>query len=183
MRCFPKLLVTGIAVLACASSWAQGPTHHLGRTPTAKEMAALDICIGPEGQGLPPGSGSAKEGAPIFTQKCAICHGLNGEGGVGPRLVGGQGTLADISPVKTVGSFWPNAPAVWDFINRAMPQTQPGSLKPEEVYAVLAFILYRNGIIKEGDVLDPKTLPKIQMPNRNGFVPAVPVYPDGLHGG
>jgi S-disulfanyl-L-cysteine oxidoreductase SoxD len=179
MRCSPKLLLLpGVILLACIEGLAQGPVYHMGRPPKAEEMRALDVCIGPEGQGLPAGSGNATQGAPIYMQKCAICHGLNGEGGVGPKLVGGVGTLTDAQPVRTIGSFWPNAPSIWDFINRSMPQTQPGSLVPDEVYAVLAFLLTRNGIIKESDVLDATTLPKVKMPNHDGFVPAKPMYPE-----
>lgn len=179
MRCSLKLsLFTGIILVACTEGLAQGPTYHLGRTPKTEEIRTLDIAIGPEGQGLPPGNGSANQGAPIYMRKCAICHGLNGEGGSGPRLVGGVGTLTDAHPIKTIGSFWPNTPAIWDFINRAMPLNQPGSLKTDEVYAVLAFLLNRSGIIKEGDVLDANTVSKLKMPNHDGFIPAIPVYPE-----
>src|ERR1700686_149004 len=165
MRCSPKLLLlSGVILLACIEGLAQGSVYHMGRPPKAEEMRALDVCVGPEGQGLPAGSGNATQGAPIYMQKCAICHGLNGEGGVGPKLVGGVGTLTEAQPGRTIGSFWPNAPSIGDFINRAMPQTQPGSLVPDEVYAVLAFLLTRNGIIKESDVLDATTLPKVKMP-------------------
>jgi mono/diheme cytochrome c family protein len=178
MRCSPNLLVSGLVLLSCAGAFAQGTTYNLGRTPSAEEIRALDIAIGPDGKELPPGSGTAKEGAQIFAEKCAACHGTTGEGGVAPRLVGGKGTLTSLHPQKTVGSFWASATTVWDYINRAMPQNQPGSLRPNEVYALTAFLLNRNGIIEESYTLDVKSLPKVQMPNRNGFIPAVVVYPE-----
>src|ERR1019366_6843772 len=122
---------------------------------------------------LPAGNGTAKDGAKIYAEKCAACHGPSGEGSqMGNRLVGGQGTLTSADPVKTIGSYWAFATTVYDYINRAMPKGQGGSLTPNEVYAVTAFILYRNNIIKESDVMDAKSLPKVQMPNRNGFIPA-----------
>jgi cytochrome c len=155
---------------------AQTPAYsNIGRAPTKEEIQAWDISVGPDGKGLPPGSGSAKDGAPIFAVKCAVCHGPNGEGAkIGPRVVGGIAdteTLTTLKPVRTVGGYWPYATTVWDFINRAMPRGQSGTLTANEVYALTAFILAKSNIIKEDDVLDAKTLPKVQMPNRNGFVP------------
>jgi S-disulfanyl-L-cysteine oxidoreductase SoxD len=130
---------------------------------------------------LPPGRGTAKEGAGVFAKRCAVCHGQDGQGGVVRRLVIGspgkphQGPFSDTE--KDGPSYYPYPTIAWDYINRAMPASKPGSLTPDEVYAVVAFLYYRNGIIGETDVLDAKTLPKVEMPNRNGFVPAVPVYP------
>lgn len=162
-----------MALATCVAALAQTPTYNRGRTPTAEEIQAWDITIGPEGKELPPGSGTAKDGAKIYAEKCARCHGPTGtEGPVTPPLVGGKGTLTSIHPLKTVGSFWPFATTVWDYINRAMPYDKEGSLQPREVYALTAFLLYRNGIIKEDEVMDAKSLPKVQMPNRNGFIPA-----------
>jgi cytochrome c len=166
-----------VFLLAANVALAQAPTYsHIGRAPTKEEIQAWDLSIGPDGKGLPPGQGSAKDGAPIFAAKCAVCHGANGEGGkIGPRVVGGIAdteTLTTLHPVRTVGGYWPYATSVWDFIRRAMPRDQSGTLTPNEVYAVTAFILFESNIIKEGDVLDQITLPKVQMPNRNGFVPA-----------
>jgi mono/diheme cytochrome c family protein len=171
--CRDFLVMASLLCFVCVGAQAQGPTYNLGRTPTDGEIRAWDIAIGPAGKELPQGSGTAKEGAQIFGRKCAVCHGPNLEGSkAGPRLVGGQGTLATPHAVKTVGSYWPFATTIWDYINRAMPRLQEGSLSADEVYAVTAFLLYKNDIIKEGDVIDSKTLPKVQMPNRNGFVPA-----------
>jgi mono/diheme cytochrome c family protein len=174
---FSSRLAAGIVLLTATASLAQTPSYpNIGRAPTKEEIQAWDISVGPDGKGLPPGSGSAKEGAPIFAVKCAVCHGPNGEGAkIGPRIVGGIAdteTLTTLKPVRTVGGYWPYATTVWDFINRAMPRGQSGTLTPNEVYALTAFILAKSNIIKEDDVLDPKTLPKVQMPNRNGFVPA-----------
>jgi cytochrome c len=174
---FSSPLAAGIVLLTATASLAQTPSYpNIGRTPTKEEIQAWDISVGPDGKGLPPGQGTAKDGAPIFAAKCAVCHGANGEGAkIGPRVVGGIAdteTLTTLKPVRTVGGYWPYATTVWDFINRAMPRGQSGTLTANEVYALTAFILAKSEIIKEDDVLDAKTLPKVQMPNRNGFVPA-----------
>jgi S-disulfanyl-L-cysteine oxidoreductase SoxD len=162
-------------MLACPVL-GQTSYKNVGRTPTTQEIEAWDISIGPDGKGLPPGQGSAKDGAPIFAAKCAACHGDQGQGAkIGPRVVGGIAdteTLTTLHPVRSVGGYWPYATTVWDFIRRAMPRDQSGTLTPNEVYALTAWILYKSNIIQEGDVLDAKTLPKVQMPNRAGFVPA-----------
>jgi cytochrome c len=150
---------------------AQLPKHGVGRTPADEEIRALGVTVAPDGAGLPEGSGSAVEGRQIFAQRCAKCHGEKGAGDIGPALVGGQGTLTTAKPVKTVGSFWSHATSVWNYVNRAMPFNEPGSLKPPEIYAVVAHVLHMNGIVGEKEVLDRKTLPKIKMPNRDGFVP------------
>jgi mono/diheme cytochrome c family protein len=170
-------LAAGIVLLTATASLAQTPSYsNIGRAPTKEEIQAWDISVGPDGKGLPPGQGTAKDGAPIFAVKCAVCHGPNGEGAkIGPRVVGGIAdteTLTTLKPVRTVGGYWPYATTVWDFINRAMPRGQSGTLTPNEVYALTAFILAKSQIIKEDEVLDARTLPKVQMPNRNGFVPA-----------
>lgn len=171
-----SLACVGTLLLLADAALAQTPDYkNIGRAPTQEEIQAWDISIGPDGKGLPPGQGSAKDGAPIFAAKCAVCHGDQGQGGkIGPRVVGGIAdteTIASLRPVRSVGGYWPYATTVWDFIRRAMPRDQSGTLTPTEVYSVTAFILWKSGIIQEGDVLDAKTLPKVQMPNRNGFVP------------
>ncbi|HEV2521852.1 MAG TPA: cytochrome c [Candidatus Acidoferrales bacterium] len=174
---FSKLLAAGIVFTTATVALAQTPDYpNIGRAATKEETQAWDISIGPDGKGLPEGHGTAKEGAPIFAEKCAVCHGAQGEGGkIGPRVVGGIAdteTLTTLHPTRSVGGYWPYATTVWDFIRRAMPRGQSGTLTPNEVYALTAFILFKSNIIQEGDVLDAKTLPKVQMPNRNGFVPA-----------
>jgi len=174
---FSNFFVAGIVLLAASASWAQTPSYtNVGRAPTKEEIQAWDIAVGPDGKGLPAGQGTAKDGAPIFAAKCAVCHGTDGQGGaIGPRVIGGKAdleTLTTLRPVRSVGGYWPYATTVWDYINRAMPRSQTGTLTPNEVYALTAFILAKSNIIKEDDVMDAKTLPKVEMPNRNGFVPA-----------
>jgi cytochrome c len=166
-------LIAAFACWTCGTpALAQSPTYELGRVPTASEIHAWDTAVGPDGKELPPGSGSAKEGARIFEIRgCAGCHGPTGVEGPAPRLVGGVGSLTTDKPLRTVGSFWPFATSIWDFINRAMPLNQGGYLSPDEVYALTAFLLQRNGIIQESDVLDAKSLPNVQMPNRDGYRP------------
>ena len=173
---FSKVLATGIVLLTANAALAQTPSYaNVGRTPTKEEIQAWDIAAGPDGKGLPPGQGTAKDGAPVYAAKCAVCHGPAAEGGkIGPRLVGGKAdleTLTTLRPVRSVGGYWPYATTVWDYINRAMPRNQAGTLSANEVYALTAFILAKSGIIQEDDVMDAKTLPKVQMPNHNGFVP------------
>lgn len=157
-------------VFACALA-AQSPKHGAGRKPTEQEIRALGVSVAPDGTGLPEGSGSALEGRAIFSQRCAKCHGEKADGDVGPALVGGQGTLATAKPIKTVGSFWPYATSVWDYVNRAMPFNQPGLLTPREVYSVVAYVLFLNSIVGEKEIMNAKTLPKVRMPNRDGFIP------------
>lgn len=167
--------VVGIGMLillaAALPSGAQLSTYGLGRTPTAEEIEAWDITIPPDGKGLPPGSGTAALGQPVYANRCASCHGERGQDGNYDRLVGGQGTLNTDKPVLTVGSFWPYATTLWSYINRAQPVDEPGSLTPDQVYAVTAYLLHLNGIIGEHDVIDARTLPAVKMPNREGFVP------------
>lgn len=175
MRYISSLFLLIAALVTCIPALAQTSTYNVGRTPTPEEIKAWDIAIGPAGKELPPGSGTAEEGAKVYAQKCASCHGPTGtERLSSPPLVGGQDTLRSITPVRTIGSFWPFATTVWDYINRSMPFNRP-ELSANEVYAVTAFLLYRNGIIKESDVIDARSLPKVRMPNRNGFLPSEPV--------
>jgi cytochrome c len=152
--------------LACASARAESPD--LGRVVAADEIAAWDISIEPSGAGLPAGSGTARAGAAIFAAKCAGCHGESGGGKPNDALVGGS--LTAMPPVKTVGSYWPYATTLFDYIRRAMPLPESKSLKNEEVYALAAYILAQNKIIGEDDVMDAKSLPRVRMPNREGFV-------------
>jgi S-disulfanyl-L-cysteine oxidoreductase SoxD len=159
------LMWAGAATLA-----AQSPKYGVGQPPTAEQIRNLGASIAPDGSGLPDGSGTVAAGRDIFAARCAKCHGEKAQGLIGPPLVGGQGTLNTAKPLKTVGSFWPYATTVWDYINRAMPFNQPGLLKAPEVYAVVAYILNLNGIIGSNQVMDAKSLPKVKMPNRDGFV-------------
>jgi mono/diheme cytochrome c family protein len=163
-----KLKVMMLAVPAMLA--AQSPKYGVGRPATLEQIRDLGAAIAPDGSGLPEGSGTIAAGREVFTARCSKCHGEKGDGAVGPALVGGQGSLATAKPLKTVGSYWPYATTVWDYINRAMPFDQPGLLKPPEVYAVVAYLLNLNAIIGNDQVMDAKSLPKVRMPNRNGFV-------------
>jgi S-disulfanyl-L-cysteine oxidoreductase SoxD len=162
-------IVIAASLLSLTGAAAQG-TYGIGRTATPAEIAGWNIDVGRDGSGLPPGSGSVAHGRDVFAQQCAACHGEKGEGGVGDRLVGGQGTLATPNPVRTVGSYWPYASTLFDYIRRAMPQNAPGSLSNDDTYAVSAYILNLNGLVPDGATLDAKSLPAVKMPNRKMFV-------------
>ena len=144
--------------------------YGLGQSATDEEIRAWNIDVSPNGEGLPPGSGTVKQGAEVYAAKCAKCHGQTGTEGPFDMLVGGQNTLKTAKPVKTIGSYWPYAATLYDYINRAMPMDAPGSLTSDEVYAVSAWLLHRNGIISEDAVLDASTLVSVDMPNRLGFI-------------
>jgi S-disulfanyl-L-cysteine oxidoreductase SoxD len=165
------ILVGTVVALAPATLAPAADTGSLGLGHTAMpaEIAGWDIDVRADGKGLPPGHGSVRDGAKIFAETCAACHGANGEGKPADRLVGGFGTLATSKPVRTVGSYWPYATTLFDYIRRAMPFNAPQSLTADQVYAVSAYILYLNKIVSEDAVLDAATLPNIAMPNRNGF--------------
>ncbi len=167
LKSSPAVIAALLSSLAGAA--AQGP-YGIGRTATPAEIAGWNIDIGRDGRGLPPGSGSVSHGRGVFAQQCAACHGEKGEGGVGDRLVGGQGTLATPNPVRTVGSYWPYAPTLFDYIRRAMPQNAPGSLSNDDTYAVSAYILNLNGLVPDDATLDARSLPGVKMPNRKMFV-------------
>jgi mono/diheme cytochrome c family protein len=149
---------------------AQSPTFGVGRTPRPDQLKQIDIDVTPDGKGLVPGQGTAAAGKDVYTRRCETCHGPTGKEGPQEALSGGKGSLATSKPQKTVGSYWPYATTLWDYINRAMPFDHPSTLTPDEVYAVTAYVLFLNGIVGEQDVLNDTTLPKLQMPNRNGFV-------------
>ena len=180
MRCSLSLLACAIILAAPAAGQAQ-QRFNVGKPLSQDEIKSFDMMLGPEGKELPPGHGSAKEGADVFAKRCAVCHGQNGKGGVVRRLVigtPGHPHTGNFNEADKDGvSYYPYPTIAWDYINRAMPASKPGSLTPDEVYAVVAFLYYQNGIIQETDVMDAKSLPKVQMPNRDGFVPAKPVYP------
>lgn len=161
-----------VFVLAAAPGWGQSPSYGVGRAPTPEEIEGWDIAIAPDGEGLPAGRGTPVDGREVFAKRCADCHGAEGQGAdKGEALVGGMGTLKDRQPLKTVGSFWPYATTVWDYVNRAMPFDRPGTLTHDQVYSVVAFLLYLNGIIDENQEMNAESLPQVKMPNREGFVP------------
>lgn len=147
----------------------KGQQYHLGVRPTASQIAGWNIDVRADGQGLPPGSGTVSQGKIIFAQKCASCHGAQGQGKPMDQLVGGRGTLNTAKPIRTVGSYWPYATSVYDYIHRAMPFNAPDTLTPSEVYAVTAYLLYLNKIVPANAVMNARTLPRVKMPNRNGF--------------
>ena len=180
----------------CLIASAQSPTFGVGRTPTAEEIRAWDISISTDGKELPPGHGSAKEGAQLYVQKgCAGCHGRSGSGAQAPTLIRSDGTSKSSMPclapcvndANVMALHSPFATVMWDYINRGMPLGKEGTLKPDEVYALTAFLLYKNGVVQEDDVMDARSLPKVAMPNRQGFalpaqewkpkMPRLPNYP------
>jgi cytochrome c len=164
------LIAIGAAgLVACA---AQTPSRNpaFGAAVSAEEIARSDISIPPSGAGLPAGSGTAKQGAAVYGAKCLACHGEKGAGKPADVLVGGIGSLATARPVRTVGSYWPYATTLFDYVRRAMPITNPLSLTGDEVYAVSAYVLFLNGIVGEDAVMNAQTLPQVKMPNRDGFV-------------
>jgi cytochrome c len=167
---FTAALCVGQLAPAAVPAPAQTPAYGVGRPATSDELRHLDIDVLPDGRGLPPGSGTADSGREVYARRCASCHGATGREGPYDVLVGGRGTLASARPLKTVGSFWPYATTLWDYINRAMPFDRPGTLTPDEVYAVTAYVLRLNDIVSDRDVLSPATLPQVIMPNRDGFV-------------
>ena len=168
-----RIALAIIAMVLCGAVPA-AERYDFGRVATPEEIKGWDIDISPDGAGLPPGRGDVRQGEAIFAEKCASCHGPHGEGKPMDRLVGGLGTLRDKKPEKTVGSFWPYATTLFDFVHRAMPLNAPQSLTPDEVYAVSAYVLFLNGIVSQDATLDADTLAKIKMPNRDGFVSAYP---------
>jgi len=142
---------------------------NLGQPITPADLAPWDISVMPDGTGLPAGNGTAVQGAPIFAQKCAACHGENGKGGEAAMVTAGP-PRATLDGGKTIANFWPYATTVFDFIRRAMPANAPKSLTDQEVYALTAYLLSLNKLIGETDVIDAQTLPKIKMPNADNFI-------------
>jgi cytochrome c len=148
---------------------AEGPG--LGQPIAPADLAPWDISIGPDGAGLPPGRGTVAQGQAVYASQCQACHGEKGAGRPNDALVGGVGTLPSDRPLKTVGSYWPYATTLFDFVRRAMPWSETKSLSDSDVYAVSAYILHLNGVIGADDALDAQSLPKVKMPNRDGFIP------------
>lgn len=164
-----QLLTSTLALVGSLTTAAHADDRDFGRAATPAEIAAFNIDVKPDGSGLPAGSGTAAVGGRLYATQCAACHGNTGIEGPRDRLVGGRGSLATAMPLKTVGSYWQYAPTLYDYINRAMPFTAPGTLRPDEVYSLVAFLLQRNGVISEAEIMDRTSLPLVQMPNRNGF--------------
>ena len=166
----PTLVAAAVAGSLVAGAVNAGEQFGFGRTATAEEIAGWDIDVRPDGMGLPVGSGSVLDGEGLYEAQCASCHGLFGEGeGRWPVLSGGQGTLADERPTKTVGSYWPYASTLYDYIYRAMPFPAPRSLTPDQTYAISAYVLYLNEIVDEDFVLTNENLADVKMPNEPNF--------------
>ena len=147
---------------------SQGP--HLGQPVSKKEIAPWEIGIMPDGEGLPKGKGTAKEGRVVYEKYCISCHGPEGSGGTADALAGATMGLTSDYPEKTIGTYWPYATTLFDMTRRSMPMQVPGTLSNDEVYAVTAYLLYLNHIIGEKDQMNAKTLPQVKMPNRSGFI-------------
>jgi cytochrome c len=199
MRSFKLLRLVMFLVMSlgmCRMASAQSPTFGVGRAPTAEEIRAWDISISTDGKELPPGHGTAKDGAQLYVQKgCAGCHGRSGSGAQAPTLIRSDGASKSSMPclapcvndANVMALHSPFATVMWDYINRGMPLGKEGTLKPDEVYALTAFLLYKNGVVQEDDVMDARSLPKVAMPNRQGFalpaqewkpkMPRLPNYP------
>lgn len=171
-----RMYVAGIALLAvavlaaCAVQPPAAKPPALGVAVSAEEVARWDISIPPSGAGLPAGSGTVAKGESVYAEKCQSCHGAKGAGKPADALVGGIGSLATATPVRTVGSYWPYATTLFDYTRRAMPITAPLSLSNDEVYAVTAYVLYLNGIIPADATMNAQSLPAVKMPNREGFI-------------
>lgn len=179
MFAWVRTAATAALVVLVAGAAAAGDKYGLGRPATPEEIRGWDIDVRPDGLGLPPGSGSVADGEQIYIERCAFCHGDFGEGaGRYPELIGGQDTLAGDDPVKTIGSYWPYASTVWDYVYRAMPFGNAQSLTADETYAVVAYLLYLNGIVDDEFVLTRDNLAEIRMPNEDGFfVRTEPEFP------
>lgn len=165
-----KAIALAALLLSAAATAHAAERYGIGRPATPSEIAGWNIDIDRHGDNLPSGRGSVDRGRTVFAEQCASCHGADGQGGVGDRLAGGQGTLATANPVRTVGSYWPYATTLFDYIRRAMPQNAPQSLSNEDVYAVSAYVLHLNGLVPADAALDAQTLPAVRMPNRDNFV-------------
>jgi mono/diheme cytochrome c family protein len=180
----PKtLFVIALATLALSTGQAPAEGPGLGKPITPADLAVWDIDIEPDGDGLPPGSGTAEQGAAIFADNCAICHGDGGKGGVpmgnsgapaAPAVVDARKRVGIDETTTTIANYWPYATTLFDYIRRAMPWTSPRSLTDEQVYSLTAYILAQNKLIDASQVIDAQTLPKVQMPNRDGFIPRFP---------
>ena len=176
---WPRILLAAAALVICQTVWAQSPAYGLGRAPTAEEIRAWDIAISPTGTELPEGQGTAKEGEALYRSKgCSGCHGATGSGAHAPTLISRKDVTSTaaafclapcVNDSNAMAIHSPFATTLWDYINRGMPLGREGSLKPNEVYSLTAYILFKNEVIKEDQVLDKQSLPKIKMPNQNGY--------------
>jgi cytochrome c len=176
-----EVLAVGLTAvtLSGAAAVAQSPAPTrlgIGRAATPEEVKALDIDVMPDGRGLPAGRGTVREGASVYSEKCASCHGAKGEGGTAERLAGRNdgdsfAYATNAKLIRTIGSYWPYATTLYDYTFRSMPFMQPGTLTPSETYSLVAFLLFQNGVIPEDAVMDRSSLPAVRMPARERFVP------------
>jgi len=180
LRAGAATAVASILTLGLVHAQGYPNTFQFGQPATEQDIAAIAIAIPTDGKGLPPGRGDSARGKQVYETACAACHGADLMGvanipnmptGASLRLIGGRGTLTSLKAVATVESYWPYATTLFDYIRRAMPFTAPGSLSADEIYAVCAYILSEAKIIDKATVLDAQTLPRVEMPNRNGFIP------------
>ena len=164
-------IFTAAALVGCATPQrSETQAARFGEPVSAAELARFDISIAPSGEGLPLGSGTARDGAKVYEQHCIACHGAKGGGKPADALAGGIGSLATNKPLRTVGSYWPYTTTLFDYVRRAMPLNNPLSLSDDEVYAVSAYVLFLNGIVSDDAVMNAQTLPQVKMPNREGFI-------------
>ena len=173
MYTLKPMLVLALA-LAFGAGESVAQTPRLGKPVSEADIAAWDISAMPDGTGLPPGSGTPAQGAKIYVEKCGACHGENGTGKPFAALVGGAPLTSGIETPKTIANFWPYATTLFDFTRRAMPWRSPRTLTNDEVYALTAYILALNKIIGDNDVMNADALPRVKMPNRDGFMPRFP---------
>lgn len=166
-------IAVGALGFALSTAGLAAESPNLGEPITEADIAPWDITVMPDGTGLPEGSGTAAIGASVFAEKCAACHGAQGEGGIATSLNAGP-PQATLDGGKSVANFWPYATTLFDFIRRAMPPTAPNTLPAEEVYALTAYVLYLNELIGEDDTIDQETLPEVELPNRDNFIVRFP---------
>ena len=166
-----------LTVIAFATSAEGADTPELGQPASEADIAQVYWSVFPDGENLPAGSGVADEGRTLFETHCVACHGVKGAGATAAVLAGGRGSLATKEPLKTIGSYWPYAPTVFNYIRRSMPFTAPMSLSNDDYYALTAYLLQINEIISSDEILNAETLPEVVMPNREGFVLSHPARP------
>ena len=165
-----SILATAALCMLMAQATVAADNPQLGESISSADLMLVDYTIMPDGEGLPDGSGTAAEGSSVYQQNCLGCHGAGGKDGVSNVLVGGRGTLTTARPRKTVGSYWPYATTLFDYVRRAMPYQAPGTLTNDEIYAVTAYILFLNDIVDGKKRMDADSLPDVKMPNRDNFV-------------
>jgi mono/diheme cytochrome c family protein len=167
----PKLIAAALLILASAAIARAGDTPGLGKPMTEADIKPWDISVMPDGGNMPPGSGTAAQGAKLYVDKgCNLCHGDNGKGGPNPALVGNPPLMGDVAALKTIANFWAWPTTLFDYIRRAMPWPTPHTLSDDEVYALCAYLFAANNLIPQDQVMNAETLPKVKMPNHDNFI-------------